>query len=89
MAQLDVHPTGGQAVAGLTPAVRQHSFVDHEIFSMVILSLLLIQEGQLSVSGKGMCTILVDPIGLTGHQIVFFFRVGKSRPYFNSNDFFL
>ena len=32
---------------------RQHSFVeiDHEIFSMVILSLPLIQEGQLSVSG--------------------------------------
>ena len=31
---------------------RQHSFVeiDHEIFSTVILSLLLIQEGQLSVS---------------------------------------
>ena len=30
---------------------RQHSFVeiDHEIFSTVILSLLLIQEGQLSV----------------------------------------
>ena len=41
---------------------RQHSFVeiDHEIFSMVILSLLLIQEGQLSVSGKRMCTILVN-----------------------------
>ena len=40
---------------------RQHSFVeiDHEIFSMVILSLPLIQEGQLSVSGKRMCTILV------------------------------
>ena len=38
---------------------RQHSFVeiDHEIFSTVILSLPLIQEGQLSVSG---------PIGLTG-----------------------
>ena len=36
----------------------QHSFVesDHEIFSMVIRSLLLIQEGQLSVSGKRMCT---------------------------------
>ena len=33
---------------------RQHSFVeiDREIFSTVILSLLLIQEGQLSVSGK-------------------------------------
>ena len=38
--------------------VRQHSFVeiDHEIFSMVILFLLLIQEGQLSVSGKRMYT---------------------------------
>ena len=41
---------------------RQHSFVeiDHEIFSTVILSLLLIQEGQLSVSGERMCTILVN-----------------------------
>ena len=40
----------------------QHSFVeiDHEIFSMVILSLLLIQEGQLSVSGESMSTILVN-----------------------------
>ena len=40
---------------------RQHSIVeiDHEIFSMVILSLPLIQEGQLSVSGERMCTILV------------------------------
>ena len=37
---------------------RQHSFVeiDHEIFSTVILSLPLIQEGQLSVSGERMCT---------------------------------
>ena len=41
---------------------RQHSFVeiDHEIFSMVILSLPLIQEGQLSVFGERMCTILVN-----------------------------
>ena len=41
---------------------RQHSFVeiDHEIFSTVILSLPLIQEGQLSVSGERMCTILVN-----------------------------
>ena len=41
---------------------RQCSFVeiDHEIFSVVILSLPLIQEGQLSVSGKRMCTILVN-----------------------------
>ena len=34
--------------------------IDHEIFSVVILSLLLIQEGQLSVSGERMCTILVN-----------------------------
>ena len=42
--------------------IRQHSFVeiDHEIFSMVILSLPLIQEGQLSVSGERMCAILVN-----------------------------
>ena len=41
---------------------RQHSFVeiDREIFSKVILSLPLIQEGQLSVSGEKMCTILVN-----------------------------
>ena len=41
---------------------RQHSFVeiDHEIFSTVILPLPLIQEGQLSVSGERMCTILVN-----------------------------
>ena len=43
---------------------RQHSFVeiDYEIFSTVILSLALIQEGQLSVSGEIMCTILVNPV---------------------------
>ena len=43
---------------------RQHSFVqiDHEIFSTVILSFPLIQEGQLSVSGERMCTILVNRI---------------------------
>ena len=41
---------------------RQYSFVeiDHEIFSTVILSLPLIQEGQLSFSGERMCTILVN-----------------------------
>ena len=40
----------------------QHSFVeiDREIFSMVLLSFQLIQEGQLSVSGERMCTILVN-----------------------------
>ena len=48
--------------ADLAPPGRQHSFVefDHEIFSRVILP--LIQEGQLSVSGKRMCTILVNDI---------------------------
>ena len=41
---------------------RQHSFVeiDEEIFSTVILSLPLIQEGKLSVPGERMCTILVN-----------------------------
>ena len=41
---------------------RQHSFmeIDHEIFSTVILSIPLIQDGQLSVSGERMCTILVN-----------------------------
>ena len=44
---------------------RQHSFVeiDHEIFSTAILSLPLIQEGQLSVSGERMYTILVNRLG--------------------------
>ena len=41
---------------------RQHSFleIDYEIFSAVILSLSLIKEGQLSVSGERMCTIPVN-----------------------------
>ena len=39
---------------------RQHSFVeiDHEIFSTIILSLPLIQEGQLSVSGERIIIII-------------------------------
>ena len=42
--------------------VWQHSFIetDHEIFSMVIHSLLLIQEGKLSVSGKRVYIVLVN-----------------------------
>ena len=61
VAQLDVCPTGDQEVAGSIPLGWQHSFmeIDHEIFSMIILSLPLIKEGQLSVSGQMMCTILV------------------------------
>ena len=48
---------------GFTPRRgRQYSFVeiDREIFSTVILSLPLIQEGHLSVSGERMGTILVN-----------------------------
>ena len=43
---------------GFEPHVRQHSFVEigHEKNSMAILSLPLIQEGQLSVTGERMCT---------------------------------
>ena len=39
---------------------RQHSFMEIEIFSVIILSILLIQEGQLSVSGERMCKILLN-----------------------------
>ena len=41
---------------------RQHSFaeIDHEVISTIILSLPLIQEWQLSVSGERICTILVN-----------------------------
>ena len=44
------------------PPGRQHSFVeiDREIFSTVILSLTLIQEGQLSVSDERMCITLAN-----------------------------
>ena len=46
----------------LPPPRSEHSFVeiDNETFSTLILSLPLIQEGQLSVSGERMCTILVN-----------------------------
>ena len=43
---------------GFDHHVRQHSFVEfgHEIISTAILSLPLIQEGQLSVTGEITCT---------------------------------
>ena len=46
---------------------RQHYFmeIDHEIFSMVILSVPLIEEEQLSVSRERMCTILVNRLSLS------------------------
>ena len=54
VAQLDARPTEDQEVAGSTPPGRQHSFmeIDHEIFSTVILSRPLFQEGQVSVTGE-------------------------------------
>ena len=63
MAQLDAPSYWRPVGRGFSPCRgRQHSYVesDHEIFSTVILSLPLIQEGQLSVSGERMYTILVN-----------------------------
>ena len=63
VAQLDAPSDWRPGGRGFNPRRgQQHSFVeiDHEIFSTVILSLPLIQEGQLSVSGERMCTILVN-----------------------------
>ena len=63
VAQLDAPSDWRPGGRGFNPRRgRQHSFVeiDHEIFSTVFLSLPLIQEGQLSVSGERMCTILVN-----------------------------
>ena len=55
VAQLDAPSDWRPGGRGSNPRQgRQYSFVeiDHEIFSKVILSLPLIQEGQLSVSGE-------------------------------------
>ena len=63
VAQLDAPSDWRLGGRGFSPRRgRQHSFVeiDHEIFSTVILSISLIQEGQLSVSDERMCTILVN-----------------------------
>ena len=65
VAQLDAPSDWRPGGRGFNPRRgRQHSLVeiDHEIFSTVILSLPLIQEGQLSVSGERMCTILVNSL---------------------------
>ena len=59
VAQLDAPSHWRPGGCGFNPRRgRQNSFVeiDHEIFSTVTLSLPLIQEGQLSVSGKRMYT---------------------------------
>ena len=55
-------PTGDQEVAGSTPAEVGNILSWRLImkYSTVILSLPLIEEGQLSVSGERMCTVLVN-----------------------------
>ena len=61
--RLDVCPTGDQEVAGSTPASSATFFRGDLIMKYFLWSfspLPLIQEGQLSVSGKRMCTILVN-----------------------------
>ena len=63
MAQLDAPSDWRRGGHGFSPCRgRQNSFVemDHDVFSMVILSLPLIQEGQLSFFGERMCVILVN-----------------------------
>ena len=61
MAELDAPYDWRSEGRGLNPRrVGNIQEIDHEIFSTVILSLPLIQEGQLSVSGERMCTILVN-----------------------------
>ena len=62
VAQLDARLTGDQEVRpppGWQDSVME---IDHEIFSAVILSFPLIQEGQLSVSGERICALLVNRI---------------------------
>ena len=63
VAQLDAPSDWRAGGRGFNPRQGWQQFfveIDHEIFSTVILSLPLIQEGQLSVSGERMCTILVN-----------------------------
>ena len=60
-----MHPSDAQEVAGSTPArsaifFRPDLIMKYLIFSIIILSLPLIQEGQLSVSGERMCKLLVN-----------------------------
>ena len=62
MVQLDTHPTRHQEAGDLTLALSGNILSCRLImkFSTVILFLLLIQEGQLSVSGERMGTSLIN-----------------------------
>ena len=78
MAQLDAPSDWRPGGRGFNPRRgRQHSFVeiDHEIFSTVILSLPLIQEVKLSVSGERMCTILVVKFSIYLNRRVFRYEI--------------
>ena len=57
LAQSGASLSANQGVAGSSPG-PPHAFMEiyHEMISMVILPLPLIQEGQMSVSGESMCT---------------------------------
>ena len=68
MTQSDGHLTADQEVMSLIPTWSGNILlwrlilfmeIDLEVFSMVILSLLLIQEGQVLILGKKMCSFLV------------------------------
>ena len=67
MAQLDARPTGSQEVAGLILAGSATFFRGDFIkkYFQCILSLPLIQEGQLSVSGERMCTFFFSYLVVT------------------------
>ena len=57
VAQSVMSLTADRGIASLIPA-QSHTFleIDHEIISMIILLLTLIQEGLLSVTSERMCT---------------------------------
>ena len=60
VAQFDARLTGDQEIVGSTPAGTATFFSGDLImkyFSTIILSLMLIQEGQLSVSGERISTV--------------------------------
>ena len=62
MVQSAVYLTSDQVVLGVMPTrSSKHSCMEIglEVFYTVILSLPLIQEEQISVSGKRMCSVLV------------------------------
>ena len=61
--KLDASPTGDQEIAGSTPVASNILWWRLIMkYFVVILSPPLIQEGQLSVSGEKMCTILFNRV---------------------------